>query len=279
MLYWPYNYHAHTPYGDGHSPAADYGTAAVVRKMQCIGISEHAPLGADVDWTMDAGKVPAYRAELEALREQHRGELEVLLGLECDWWAERPEWYGRMSEYHWDFLIGSVHMITRDSVTWAIDSSPEHFSDGVRQAFRGDIRAACDAFFSAEWDAAASGRFDILGHFDLVKKFNKGGRYFDLDAPWYKEMAASVVEAAAQSGTIVEINTAGLDKPVGEYYPAPWLVARCVERGVRLTLSADAHSSQEIRRHFDRVCQELPSLGVRELWRLTGGEWSAVPIA
>ncbi|HET6381756.1 MAG TPA: histidinol-phosphatase [Armatimonadota bacterium] len=279
MSPWPYNYHAHTPYGDGHSSAADYAAEALRRGMRCIGVSEHAPLGEDIDWTMAADRVDAYHTELTDLRRQYEGRLEIVRGLEFDWWPARNECWDRIRPDEWDYLIGSVHFVTTSGGTWIVDDSPRLFEKGVREAFGGDIRAACDAFFACERDLIASGRADILAHFDLCKKFNKNGRFFDSSASWYREMALTVPAAAAAAGIIVEVNTAGLDKPVSEYYPAPWLVEACVARGVRLTLSSDAHAASQIQRHFDRVLPELARLGVRELWRLTDGRWAGESLA
>jgi len=162
---------------------------------------------------------------------------------------------------------------------WSIDNTPAEFEAGVQNLFGGDIRRAAAAFFEEECEAALAGRFHILGHFDLLKKFNKGGRYFDMDADWYHQLAMTVVEAAAQSEIIIEVNTAGLDKPVSEFYPAPWLVAECARQGVRLTLNGDSHSPTEINRHFDTVLPQLVALGVPELWvKHSGQEWAPVPI-
>ena len=276
---WPYNLHAHTPYGDGHSPARAYVDAAVANGMRTIGISEHAPLGPDVTWTLALDALPAYERELSGLAEEYADEIELLRGLEVDWWPAHGEWFERIGPSRWDYLIGSVHFVTVDAGTLGVDDSPPIFEKGIRDVFGGDIRAACDAFFECERQAASSGRFQILGHFDLIKKFNRNARYFDTAESWYREMAYTVVDAAAASGIIVEVNTAGLDKAAQECYPAPWLIARCVERGVRLTLNSDAHRSAEIQRHFGTVLPELDRLGVRELWRLSGGEWTGVRLA
>lgn len=275
MPTWPYNFHTHTPYGDGHSSAAEYAREAVDRGMAAIGLSEHGPLGPDISWTVSADSVEAYRAEVMALRREYAGTLQIFCGLECDWWPLRAEWLDRAFAGGWDYLIGSVHFVTTSEGTWQVDESPAKFQQGVDEAFGGNVRAACDAFWEMERQAALSGRFQILAHLDLVKKYNKDCRFFDPRERWYQEMAFAAVDAAARAGIIVEVNTAGLDKPIAEYYPSPQILERCIEKKVRLTLSADAHRAQDVQRHFDTVGQELYRLGVRELWKLGEGGWGA----
>jgi histidinol-phosphatase (PHP family) len=274
---WPYSIHLHTPYSDGATPAAHVAEAAARSHLSVLGFSEHAPLGDDVTWTLPAGRVEEYRAEVSHLRNRYAGSMEILCGLECDWWQGRPDAQAGIQRPDWDYLIGSVHFVGQDPGAWAVDESPEVFARGVQSVF-GSIRDACDAFFAAEREAALSGRYDVLGHYDLVKKYNKGGCFFDATATWYRDMAVSVVEAAARSGIIVEVNTAGLDKPVGECYPAPWLVERCVARGVRLTLTSDAHSAGEVQRHYSRALADLRQIGVRQLWAPIGGAWTAIAL-
>ncbi len=50
-----------------------------------------------------------------------------------------------------------------------------------------------------------------------------------------------MVDAAAASGTAVEVSSAGLHQPVGEIYPAPALLAMFADAGVPITLASDAH--------------------------------------
>ena len=46
-----------------------------------------------------------------------------------------------------------------------------------------------------------SGGFDILGHFDLVRKNNAAGRWFDEDSPGYLDAAIGARAALEGQGT------------------------------------------------------------------------------
>ena len=91
----------------------------------------------------------------------------------------------------------------------------------------------------AFWDAAASGRFDVLSHPDLAKIFGVRGT-----DERYAELAAAIDAA----GVAFEISTAGLRKPVGELYPD----ARLLQLSAApITLASDAHEPPLVGDEFD----------------------------
>ena len=58
--------------------------------------------------------------------------------------------------------------------------------------------------------------------------------------------ASAALRAVAAAGIALELNTAGLRKPVGEAYPAPGLLAEARALGIPLTFGSDAHRPQEV---------------------------------
>ena len=79
---------------------------------------------------------------------------------------------------------------------------------------------------------------DILGHFDLIKKNNKG--LFDEEAPWYREAVHETVEALAASSVMVEVNTGGVTRGFREdFYPSLWIVELMRSKGVRITVNSE----------------------------------------
>ena len=78
------------------------------------------------------------------------------------------------------------------------------------------------------------------------------------------------VEAFADSGVAVELSTAGLRKPAGEMYPAPAFLELCVQAGIPVALSSDAHRPAEVGWAYEQALELLERLGVRELAPLRG---------
>lgn len=90
-------------------------------------------------------------------------------------------------------------------------------------------------------------------------------------------MTASL-DAIADSGIVVEVNTAGLRK-CGELFPAPALIARLHRRGVRFTFGSDAHHPDEVAYEWGYVMELLTGLGVRELVTFAKREAHVMSIA
>ena len=168
--------------------------------------------------------------------------LPVKLGLEVDYVPGREdETRALLAPYPWDYLLGSVHWIDGLSV----DGDPRLVDEvGVESAWH--------RYFETLGLAAGSGLFDSLSHPDLVKIFGDRADAFDY---------STVADAIAESGTAIEVSTAGLRKPVGELYPHPDLLRACRERAVPVTTGSDAHVPSLVGRDFDRARELLSSAG------------------
>ena len=76
----------------------------------------------------------------------------------------------------------------------------------------------------------------------------------------------------------VEINTSGLDYRSQAFMPGWDIIEALAASGVPLTLGSDAHSPQQVGRHFDLALQGLKKAGVKELVRFERRQMIAVPI-
>lgn len=176
--------------------------------------------------------------------------LPVRLGLEVDFFPETIDHVLELlAPYPWDFLIGSVHWVGG----WAIDSgevSYEFERRGVEQAW--------EDYFALEAALAASGAVDVLAHVDVCKKYGHRPAAEPL------HLYQPVVEAAARTGTAVEVSSQGLRKPVGEVYPSPAFLRMFRDAGVPITLASDAHDAVEAGWGHDEVVAAARDAGYRE---------------
>jgi histidinol-phosphatase (PHP family) len=164
---------------------------------------------------------------VEAVTDAKDRGLPVLLGLEVDFFPDSIDAVlDLLDPYPWDFLIGSVHWVGG----WSIDNV-----DVVYEFDRRGVREAYEDYFDIETRLAASGAVDVLAHVDVAKK---SGRH--LPRPPI-DLYRRVVEAAAASGTAVEVSTAGLYQPAGEMYPSAVFLRMFHDAGVPITLASDAH--------------------------------------
>lgn len=251
------SYHNHTTWSDGKSTIPEMIEGARRAGLTELGISDHFAIAPDhrpFSWALPPESLDAYVEEiLKAIRET--GDLIIRLGMEVDFFPETlEESIARLRPYPFDFIIGSVHFINE----FVIDLNARPW-EGVSQQQRNQIWRT---YWRHLRTAAQSGHFDFIGHFDLPKKF-KFYPSIDLTGD-----ALAVLDAMALSGTAIEINCSGWDKPVGEAYPAAHYLQEAHQRGIPLLINADAHAAEDVAKHFDRARQLAAAAGYSELVRL-----------
>lgn len=177
---------------------------------------------------------------------QDRG-LDVKLGLEVDFFPENIDAVlDLISPYPWDVLIGSVHWVGG----WSVDSAPV-----VHEFERRGVVTAWEQYFDLETQLASSSAVDVLAHVDVIKKYG----YRPPAEPL--SLYDRVIEAAAASGTAVEVSSQGLRKPVGEVYPSSVFLERFQRAGVPITLASDGHVPDEAAWGHDEVVAAARSAG------------------
>jgi histidinol-phosphatase (PHP family) len=199
-------------------------------------------------------------AYVEAVLQARERGLPVKLGLEVDYVPGREdETRALLAPYPWDYLLGSLHYVDG----FGVDSEPRLVDEiGVERAW--------ERYFETLAQAARTKLFDSLSHPDLVKIFRHRVEGFD---------HGPVADGIAESGTAVEVSTAGLRKPVGELYPHPDFLAACRKRGVPVTTGSDAHVPELVGRDFDRARELLRSAGYDTVTVFDRRESRQVPLS
>jgi histidinol-phosphatase (PHP family) len=190
--------------------------------------------------------------------------LPVLLGLEIDFFPESIDAVvDLIAPYPWDLLVGAVH--------WVGGFAIDH--DGLDFEFaRRGVDRVFEAYFALETQLAASGTVDVLAHADKVKR-NGHVATEPLDQ-WYE----AVADAAASTGTAVEISTAGLLQACAELYPGPDFLAAFHRAGVGITLASDTHRPDGVGHDFDVGLSAARAAGYAERLTFRGRVATAVPL-
>lgn len=270
------NLHTHTVYGDGKNTAEEMIQGAIRSGCAALGFSEHSPfppVGKHDGYSLLPRKVAGYRAEILRLREQYQGQIEIFLGLEQDIDSLPPE-------EPYDYLIGSVHNLRAGGERWLpVDESAEALIRYTGEFFGGDFLAAAEAYYRLEAETPERTGCQIVGHFDLITKFNEDGRLFDQDAPRYRRAALEALEALLERDVIFEINTGAISRGYRKApYPAPFLLKAIREKGGRICVTSDSHSAQTITCAFPQAAELALSLGFRETWMLTRRGFQPAPL-
>ena len=277
------NYHTHNNLCDGKGAIQEYVESAVEKGFSALGFSSHAPLPVKNDWCLSQEALGVYLAELERLRREWDGRIQIYKGLEIDFISPSAgPADARWTALNLDFRIGSVHS------TAALDVNPDYRCvDGpaadlewlIENIHGGSFEALSEAYFERVAQMIRIGGADFVGHFDLIKKRNGAGEYFSEDERWYRRHVLGTLDVLDSSGVIMEVNTGAISRGVlDEVYPSPWILAETKKRDIRVMVNADAHRPQDIDCYFEESRALLREAGYREVWALLDGEWRTVPL-
>lgn len=74
-------------------------------------------------------------------------------------------------------------------------------------------------------------------------------------------IAKNALKAIKKSNMVIEINSAGLRKPIKEIYPSPLLLEMAYELDIPITFSSDAHAIGQVGFRYDEVITLARKIG------------------
>jgi histidinol-phosphatase (PHP family) len=257
--------------------------AASAAGYAILGFSSHSPLPFYSEGNMDISRLDEYKAEIRRLsREWKDRSLEILLGLEIEWVRGISSPRDKIFlEAGLDYSIGSLHFVDLPgSGRFAVDLGSEDF-EAHAAAYAGENvgRAIYEDYYARLGELIEGGGFDILGHFDLVKKNNGDGRWFDENSPGYLDAAIGAARLLKDKNIVVEINVGGISRgKVKSPYPSLPILRELHANGVRVTFSADAHAPQHLGANLDIARELARTAGYTSVAILTKGVWTETGI-
>lgn len=266
------NLHTHSLWDDGRNTTDEMVRAAIAANLTAVGFSGHSPVPFAAEWTIAKDDLPAYRAEVRRLKEAYAGRIDVYCGMEWDL-LSGPD-FGA-----YDYVIGSIHHIPLKSETINVDNSPEETKRYLSACFGGSADAAAKAFFAQYGALAEIAEIDIVGHFDLITKFDERNHFFDAASPAYRNAALEAMEALVKKDKIFEINTGAISRGYRTTpYPSRELLEALKKMGGRITVTSDAHAADGVAYAFGAAEKLALACGFQEVWDFDGKEFVPVGI-
>ncbi|MDO4974462.1 MAG: histidinol-phosphatase [Eubacteriales bacterium] len=233
------NYHTHSTFCDGADAPEEIVREAIRRGCPELGFSGHSHIPFD-DCCMSVEGTEEYKAEIRRLREKYADRIRIWLGVEQDIFGDLPT-----DDY--DYVIGSVHFVFRDGRYLSVDESRESFLDHVAHFYGGDILAFAEDYYALVAQVYERTHCRIVGHFDLITKYNEDDCLFDTGDPRYRAAALRALDALADKPVLFEINTGAISRGYRRTpYPAPWILEELQARGAGLILSSDCHRKEDL---------------------------------
>lgn len=232
-----------------HAEGSPLQYAKKAYEMGCkfYGFSDHNPMKFDEKYRMKFEEMSLYKSMIDEVRSQFSGKMEVLFGYEVDFLPGFMD--ERVLGAKCDHLIGSVHFLNG----WGFDN-PE-FIGGYKNK---DIDQIWSEYFEAITALSKCGKFDIVGHIDLMKVFNFKPKK-DM-----KILVTPALQAIKRANLVIELNSAGFRKPVGELYPGDEILGLMAELEIPITFSSDAHSVEQVGQNMEKTVQKAIEFGYKK---------------
>ena len=225
--------HVHTKLCDGKNTPEELALSAWKAGLKTLGFSGHSHTPHDIEYCMTNARTQLYRAQVAKRKERYAGKLDILCGLEWDLYSDDdPAAY--------DYWIGSAHYVKgpKTGKYYEIDWREADLAACIQDDFDGDGLAVVETYF-ANVAAVAAKKPTILGHFDLIKKVNGNGKFFDESDP-----RSSVYRGFRE-----------------DYFPSPAILKEWLTMGGNVTITADAHEAKALTFGFEEAAAQLKELG------------------
>lgn len=240
------NLHTHSVYCDGKDTPRRLVETALEKGFGTLGFSGHSHTAFDESWCMSRENTLLYRSEIARLKEEYSGRIRILCGVEQDYYSD-------MSPEGYDYVIGSVHYVMARGLFVPVDESAELQLESAEKYFCGDMYAFAAEYFRTVADVVNRTGADIIGHFDLIAKFNEGGRLFDETDPRYLRPAEAAALKLIKTGRPFELNYGAVARGLrSEPYPSAPLRRFIEDNGGRFIVTSDCHDRELLDFGIDR---------------------------
>ncbi len=260
------NVHTHTNFCDGNDTPEEMVKQAIEFGFASLGFSGHAPTPPPLGMEYTMTDLNGYITEIKRLKEKYKNDIQIYLGIE-------EEGFCPVNRGLFEYMIGSMHLIENKGKFYSIDESPEHMIKCI-STFDGDFIKAAESYYSRLCDYVLKRRPDIIGHFDLITKFE--GHYTDyfFSHEDYFEVSKKYMLAAAKSESIFELNNGAIAKGYRNTpYPSRDLLYELKKIDAKITITSDCHNKKMLACNFEESKKMLKDIGFEHIYVLYNNEF------
>ncbi len=233
--------------------------SAIKNGFDSIGFSEHAYTDFAPEYSMN--DTDGYIRDVKALREKYKKDIRIYLGVE-------EEALCLIDRGKFDYIIGSCHYVFHNGKYYPVDSSPEDLEECI-SSFGGDAYRFAEAYYDAFCEYILRRKPDIIGHFDLITKFDEISAPRFLNNKEYIKLATGYIKKAAAADSLFEVNTGAISRGYRKTpYPQEELLYELLSLGGKIVLSSDSHSADTLDFAFDETKKYLYDIGFRHVYVL-----------
>ena len=292
MQNFTYHTHNHEQDFDGHQSAEEMIAAAEEKGFAEIGVSNH--LICHKNLRIENGYQPMFRQDFKSGEECYKKHIELIrqaaekhrikvrVGFEVDFFPSaywRDNFEKMLKNLDVDYIIGSKHCVNGTGYENGVDCSKEITKKIVQSQFSNDFLLYAKNYYEdiiqmADWDEV-----DIIGHFDLIMKYNEDQSFLSFSNRKYINMACDALDCLLSKGKIIEVNTGAMARGYrSQAYPEVHLLEYIASKNGKIILNSDCHNRKDLDAGYDSTLASLEKIGFKEMMVLTDCGFKAVDI-
>ena len=259
------NLHTHSIFCDGKDTIEEMTLEAISKGFDILGFSGHGYLDVDTSSMRDTS---GYISEVERIKSKYASSIQIHLGIEEDM-------LGRIAEKApFEYVIGSKHFLGET----AVDYSKPVF-DSLFESYSGDYKKMCKDYYLDLSNMYDWQEVDIIGHLDLITKYNEDESYFQFNDKDYMNIVCDYIDRLLINDKIFEVNTGAIARGYRKTpYPSKNILEYLYAKNARICLNSDCHDKNYLDCAFESSLDLIQSCGFKELQILTNDGFVPVKI-
>lgn len=258
------DYHVHTSFSDD----SDYPMEEVVKKAISLGIdeicfTEHVDYGVKNELAYEESDIEVrdkrvyncnyneYLAEISRCRKLYGEKIDIKLGIEFGVQIHTiPKFQRDFERYNFDFVILSCHQV-EDKEFFIYRFQEGKTQEEYNNKYYEEILKVIKEYKN----------YSILGHLDLIKRYDKVGDY-----PFEKTkgIVEEILKQVIKDGKGIEVNTSNFRYKLPDLTPSRDILKLYKDLGGEIiTIGSDSHREEHLGHKISYIREELKKMGFK----------------
>lgn len=247
------NFHIHTDFCDGKSTPEEIVLYAIEKGFDAIGFSGHGYTPYDISYCIK--DMNGYISSVNKLKAKYKNKIQIYLGIEEDS-------FSLINRNDFDYIIGSCHYFCVDEKYYPVDLSCDFFKKCLHDFFDDDIIKLSHAYYESFCYYIKKRKPDIVGHFDLITKFDEWEEQLFLNNDEYLKLSEKYILEAMKNDVVFEVNTGAISRGYRHFpYPNENLLYLLKKNDKKVMISSDSHSFDTLDFYFEETKKILRDIG------------------
>lgn len=249
-MYYLIDYHIHTSISpDGKDSIMQVCESAINKGLKEIAITEHCEMHRK-DWVFQYYDLQKYKNEILEVRENFKGKIEIRAGIELGQpYRNLKESEELIGSFNYDYVIGSLHKMTNNIDLGKLDLTTITLDN------------LCLEYLQQLDQMVVCGKFDCLGHLDLIKRYSTNYYKQRITLIKYYDFLVDILKKIIENGKGIEINTSGLRQAPKETMPGIDVIKLYKSLGGEIiTVGSDSHNKSDVGKNIIdalKLCEEV----------------------